>query len=69
MVIGANFYTAAGLFGTLGLMLLGLFSTYPAVRAFEKGRNFIRWYLFSFFLFPLALVLSFTINSTKAKRS
>lgn len=67
-MIGANFNTAAGLFGTLGLMLLGLFSTYPAVRAFEKGRNFIKWYLFSFFLFPLGLVLSFTINNTKVRK-
>lgn len=62
MVIGANFYTAAGLFGTLGVMLLGLFSTYPAVRAFEKGRNFVKWYVFSLLLFPIALVLSFRIS-------
>jgi hypothetical protein len=44
-------------------MLLGLAATYPAVRAFEKGRNFIQWYLFSFFLFPFALVLSFFIEN------
>lgn len=69
MVIGTNFYTVAGLFGALGFMLLGLFSTFPAVQAYEKGRNFIKWYLFSFFLFPLALILSFTIRSSKVKRS
>jgi hypothetical protein len=58
MVIGENFYTAFGLFGVCSVMLLGLASTYPAVKAFEKGRNFFKWYLFSFFLFPFALVLS-----------
>jgi hypothetical protein len=62
LVIGTNYYTAFGLFGVCGTMLLGLISTYPAIRAFEKGRSFIKWYLFSFFLFPLALVSSFFIE-------
>jgi uncharacterized membrane protein len=65
MVIGANINTAIGLFTTLGLMLLGLISTYPAVRALEKGRNFIKWYIFSLALFPVALVASIVIKGNK----
>jgi hypothetical protein len=67
MVIGTNINTAIGLFCTLGVMLLGLLSTYPAVRAFGKGRNFIKWYIFSLVLFPVALVASFTIKGEKQK--
>lgn len=65
MIIGSNFYTAAGLFVALVLMLLGLFSTYPAIRACEKGRNFMKWYVFSFLLFPIALVASLIIDDSK----
>lgn len=65
MMVGANFYTAFGLFGVLGLMLLGLFSTYPAVRAFEKDRNFMKWYVFSLLLFPFAFVLSLIIHEKR----
>jgi hypothetical protein len=64
MVIGTNINTAIGLFTVLGLMLLGLISTYPAVRALEKGRNFIKWYIFSLTLFPVALVASFVIKGS-----
>jgi len=67
MVIGTNVSTAVGLFVTLGLMLLGLFSTYPAVRALGKGRNFIKWYIFSLILFPVALATSFAIKDKKQK--
>ncbi|WP_303868576.1 hypothetical protein [Acetobacterium wieringae] len=67
MIIGSNIYVAIGLFGTCGLMLLGLFSTYPAVKAFEKGRNFTKWYIFSFLLFPAAFIASFVIKR-KRKR-
>ncbi|WP_292391872.1 hypothetical protein [Methanosarcina sp. UBA5] len=63
IVIGTNSYTALGLFGVCSIMLLGLFSTYPAVKAFEKGKSFIKWYLFSFFLFPFALVSSYFIEN------
>lgn len=66
MMIGANFYNAVGLFGALGFMLLGLFSTYPAVKAYERGSSFIKWYVFSFLLFPLALVASFAIHNRRA---
>ena len=62
MVIGDNVYTAAGLFVTLGLMLLGLIAALPAVNAFKKGRNFTKWYVFSVLLFPAALVASFLIK-------
>lgn len=65
MAIGSNFYTAIGLFGAFGLMLLGLFSTYPAVKAYEKGRSFMKWYIFSIFLFPFALIFSFIIHDKK----
>jgi ABC-type glycerol-3-phosphate transport system permease component len=65
MIIGTNTSTAIGLFVTLGVMILGLVSTYPAVRASEKGRNFIKWYIFSLVLFPIALVASFIIKSKK----
>ena len=67
MVIGTNITATIGLFTTLGLMLLGLLSAYPAVRALEKGRNFIKWYIFSLVLFPAALVASFTIKDKKQK--
>jgi hypothetical protein len=62
MVIGTNISTSIGLFATLGLMLLGLLSTYPAVKALGKGRNFIKWYIFSLVLFPIALIASFAIK-------
>lgn len=65
MLIGSNYYTAAGLFVTLGLTLLGLFSTYPAVRAYEKGRHFVKWYIFSFLLFPFAFAASFAIRDKR----
>jgi hypothetical protein len=68
IVIGTNFYTALGLFGVCSITLLGLVSTYPAVKAFEKGRNFIKWYLFSFSLFPFALASSFYIKKTDLSR-
>ena len=55
MVIGTNTFTAAGLFAVLAAMLLGLFSTYPAVKAGEWGKSFLKWYIFSFFFFPVAL--------------
>ena len=67
MVIGTNTTTAIGLFCTLGVMLLGLLSTFPAVKALEKGRNFIKWYIFSLVLLPVALVASFTIKDKKQK--
>lgn len=61
-MIGSNIYTAIGLFGACGIMLLGLFSTYPAVKAYKKGRSFLKWYIFSFLLFPVALIASFSIH-------
>ena len=67
MIIGTNTTTAIGLFATLGLMLLGLLSTFPAVKALEKGRNFIKWYIFSLILFPVALATSFAIKDKKQK--
>ncbi len=63
MLIGNNVLTAAGLFTTCGLMVLGLLSTYPAVKAYKKGRNFVKWYVFSVLLFPAALVASFAIKA------
>lgn len=65
MIIGNNIYTAIGLFGTCGLMLLGLFSTYPAVKAYEKGRNYTRWYVLGVLLFPVALIASFVIKGER----
>ncbi len=65
MIICTNYYTAVGLLGTLAFMLLGLFSTYPAVLAYEKGRNFAKWYIFSFVLFPIALITSLVISDKK----
>jgi hypothetical protein len=63
MVIGNNALTAIGLFSTCGLMVLGLISTYPAVKAYKKGRNFVKWYVFSVLLFPAALAASFAIKA------
>lgn len=65
MEIGTNLYTAYGLFGTLTLMLLALLATWPAVRAYQKGRNFRKWYVFSVLLWPAALVASFLITPKK----
>jgi hypothetical protein len=66
MQLGSNISTAIGLFSTCGLMLLALFATWPSVKAFQKGRNFVKWYIFSVLLFPAALVASFIV---KDKRS
>lgn len=65
MLIGTNFYTAIGLFGTCSIILLGLLSTYSAVKAFDKGRSFVKWYIFSFLLFPFALVMSSVIHDKR----
>ena len=65
MIIESNLYVAIGLFGTISLMLLGLFATYPAVKAYEKGRNFVKWYVFSFLLLPVALIASFVIKGKR----
>ena len=62
MQFGNNIYTAIGLFSTCGLMLLALFATWPSVKAYQKGRNFVKWYVFSVLLFPVALVAAFMIK-------
>ena len=62
MIIGHNSFTAIGLFTTCGLMILGLLATYPAVKAFEKGRNFVKWYIFGVLLLPVAIIASFSIK-------
>lgn len=67
MLIGANLFTAVGLIVVVCAMLIGLFATYPAVKAFEKGRSFIKWYLFGFFLFPIALIASFYIKEQDSR--
>jgi hypothetical protein len=61
MQIGGNLITAFGLFGVCGLMLIALLATWPSTKAYQKGRNFSKWYIFSLFLFPVALVASFVI--------
>lgn len=63
MIIGDNILTAIGLFSTCGLMILGLLATYPAVKAYEKGKNFGKWYIFSVLLFPVALIASCLIKT------
>jgi hypothetical protein len=65
MQIGTNLYTAYGLFGTCTLMLLALLATWPAVRAYQRGRSFSKWYVFSILLWPAALVASFLITPKK----
>ena len=65
IIIGNNIFTAIGLFSTFGLMLLGLFATYPAVKAYEKGRNFAKWYFFTLLLLPVALISVFVIKKEK----
>lgn len=67
MVFGNNSYTAIGLFATCGLMLLGLLSTYPAVKAYQKGRRFVKWYVFSVLVFPVAFVASFVIKPAPSR--
>jgi hypothetical protein len=65
MMIGNNIYTAIGLFSACGLMILGLLATVPAVMAYKKGRNFVKWYIFGVLLFPAALIASFIIRDPK----
>jgi len=62
MIIGDNFFTAIGLFSTCCIMAVGLLATYPAVKAYGKGRNFVKWYLFSILLLPVSLVASHCIK-------
>lgn len=69
MMIGTNYYTAAGLFAVLGIMALGLASTYPAVKAYEKGKSFRKWYVFSFLFFPLALILTSSRRNRSSRGS
>lgn len=66
MQLGDNLYPAIGLFGTCGLMLLALFATWPAVKAYRKGRNFAKWYIFSFLLFPAAAVAAILLKERQA---
>lgn len=68
MVIGNNVYTAIGLFTICGLMLLGLLATYPAAKAYEKGRSFVKWYIFGILLFPVALIASLVIRTNTSSR-
>lgn len=67
MQIGGNLITAVGLFGVCGLMLLALLATWPSTKAYQKGRNFRKWYIFSILLFPVALIASFLISSEHAE--
>ena len=62
MSIGNNIYTAAGLFTVCALMLLALFATYPASKAYAKGRPFLKWYVFSLLLFPVALIAALAMK-------
>jgi ABC-type glycerol-3-phosphate transport system permease component len=64
MVIGNNVYTAIGLFTTCGLMILGLLATYPAVKAYAKGRRFVTWYIFGVLLLPVAVIASLCIKGS-----
>lgn len=67
MQIGGNLITAFGLLGVCGLMLLALLATWPSTKAYQKGRNFRKWYIFSILLFPVALIASFFISSEPAE--
>ena len=58
MAIGNNIYTAIGLFATCGLIVLGLLATCPAINAYEKGRSFIKWYIFGVLALPVAYIVS-----------
>ena len=46
------------------LILLGLllFAAIPAFVAISKGRGFILWYIYGFFLFPFALIHAIVIK-------
>jgi hypothetical protein len=73
MVIGNNVVTLAGLFTTCGLMILGLLATYPASKAYEKGRRFVNGmslaYCFSLRLSSLHLLLKqMSKNSSATER-
>jgi hypothetical protein len=69
MMIGNNVTTAFGLVATCSLMVLALLSTFPAVKAYEKGRSFAKWYVFGLLLFPAALVASFAIKSKSREKA
>ncbi len=63
MVIGNNYVTLIGLFTACGLMILALLATCPAVKAYEKGRSFVKWYIFGILFLPAAFVASFVIKA------
>ena len=65
MIIGSNILTAFGLFITCGIMPLGMGAAYPAVKAYNKGRNFAVWYSFSILFLPIALIISVFIKDKK----
>jgi hypothetical protein len=69
MMIGNNVTTAVGLVATCSLMVLALLSTFPAVKAYEKGRSFAKWYVFSLLLFPAALAASFAIKPKNPEKA
>ena len=46
----------------LGLLVLSAFAVIPAMIANEKGRPFGTWYLYSFLLWPIALVHAFILR-------
>jgi hypothetical protein len=68
MQIGNNIWTAIGLFGTCSMMLIALFATWPAIKASEKGRKFLTWYVFSVFLLPVAIVAAIVIKKPDEPR-
>ena len=62
MSIGNNIYTAAGLFTVCYLMLLALLATYPASKAYAKGRPFFKWFVFGLLLLPVAFIAALAIK-------
>ena len=66
MQVGNNLYTAIGLLVTLGVMLIGLLATVPAVTAYEKGYRFGKWYVFGVLLLPVAIIAAFRLKPLPA---
>jgi len=65
MMFENDMYIAIELLVACGLIVLALLAFWPALKAYRKGRDFIKWYLFGLFVFPAALIASFIIKDER----
>lgn len=65
MMFENDMYIAIELLVACGLIVLALLAFWPALKAHRKGHDFIKWYLFGLFVFPVALIASFMIKDER----